>query len=324
MEISHRGTDFVELASEIESNLRALLGINSDYGVLFMHGGATGQFAAVPLNLLGGASCANYVESGHWARRAITEAKRYCAPRVVASLSQASDGVCLPSVDEWRIDEEGAYLHYTPNETIDGVEFHDIPEVDQVLVADCSSNILSRPMDVSRHGLIYAGAQKNVGPAGLGIVIVRKDLLGRPAAATPAILDYAHALEHDSMYNTPPVFAWYMSGLVFKWLLDEGGLEAVGQRNERKAKKLYAEIDGNPFYSNSVAPGCRSRMNIPFLLARPELEQQFLAESQDAGLLGLKGHRSVGGMRASIYNAVSEESVDALVSFMQDFAGRRG
>ena len=319
MEVSHRGESFVEMARAAENNLRTLLDISDDYATLFMHGGATAQFSAVPLNLLGAHQCADYIDSGHWAQKAIHEAKRYCEPKIVARACTQDGFYTMPAVSEWQIDDKAPYLHYTPNETINGLEFSEIPETSAPLVADYSSTILSRPMDVKRFGLIYAGAQKNIGPAGIAIVIVRKDLLDRASAHTPIVMHYAQAMKSDSMYNTPPAFAWYMAGLVFKWLLDLGGLEEMARRNARKAEKLYRIIDEEPFYSNMVAREYRSKMNVPFSLARPELEQEFLTRAKAAGLHGLKGHRAVGGMRASIYNAVSEESVDALIDFMADF-----
>lgn len=324
MEVSHRGAPFTEMAHGVETDVRSLLGVGEDYAVLFMHGGATGQFAAVPLNLLGSEGCADYLNSGHWAARAIYEAKRYCTPQIVAGACERDGMLCMPAPEEWHVDDDAAYFHYTANETIDGLEFKTIPDVHATLVADYSSTILSQPLDITRFGLVYAGAQKNIGPAGLAMVIVRKDLLERATQTTPSVLHYAEALKHESMYNTPPTFAWYMTGLVFKWLRSEGGLDVIAQRNKRKAEKLYRTIDNEPFYHNKVAPAWRSQMNVPFSLARPELDKQFLSQAEDAGLLGLKGHRSVGGMRASIYNAISEASVDALIAFMCDFAKRNG
>lgn len=324
MEVSHRGSAFVEMAHSVESNLRTLLQIDDDYAVLFMHGGATAQFAAVPLNLLGNNECADYIDSGHWAKRAIKEAEHYCTPQIVSHAIEDDGLYRMPAISEWRCNNRAAYFHYTPNETIHGLEFHAIPEVQVPLVADCSSNILSRPMDIKRFGLVYAGAQKNIGPAGMAVVIVRKDLLDRAAKNTPIVMHYAQALKHESMCNTPPAFVWYMTGLVFEWLLDLGGVEEMERRNERKARTLYNLIDKEPFYNNMVATEYRSRMNIPFVLARPELDQEFLNEAEVAGLRGLKGHRAVGGMRASLYNAIEQKSVDTLAAFMLDFAKRRG
>lgn len=319
MEMSHRSEEFVGIASKAEADLRRLLNISEDYAVLFLQGGATQQFSAIPMNLLNGAKTANYLNTGQWSKKAIKEAGKYCDVNLVAS-SESDKFTNIPARDTWNVDNSGAYFHYTPNETIGGVEFFDEPDVNMPLVADMSSTILSRPIDVSRYGLIYAGAQKNIGPSGLTIVIVRRDLLGSAASFTPAMLDYKVHDEAGSMSNTPPAFAWYMAGLVFDWLLKQGGLAAMEEINLRKATKLYGFIDEHPFYANPVAIENRSRMNIPFTLANDEFDKAFLKESEAAGLLNLKGHRSVGGMRASIYNAVPEEAVDALISFMQSFA----
>jgi len=321
MEMSHRSEEFVSIASKAEKDLRSLLNISEDYAVLFLQGGATQQFSAIPLNILNGASKANYLNTGQWSKKAIKEAARYCDVNVVAS-GEADNFSNIPAKDTWHIDEAGAYFHYTPNETIGGVEFFEEPQVNMPLVADMSSTILSRPIDVNRYGLIYAGAQKNIGPSGLTIVIVRRDLLGNASAQTPSMLNYKVHDEADSMSNTPPAFAWYMAGLVFEWLLAQGGLVEMEKINVRKATKLYDFIDTHDFYSNPVEKSCRSRMNIPFTLANAELDRLFLQESEAAGLLNLKGHRSVGGMRASIYNAVPEAAVDALIDFMQTFANK--
>ena len=321
MEMSHRSEEFVSIASAAEKNLRSLLNISDDYAVLFLQGGATQQFSAIPMNLLNGAKTANYLNTGQWSKKAIKEAGKYCEVNLVAS-SESDNFASIPARDSWNIDETGAYFHYTPNETIGGVEFFEEPDVSMPLVADMSSTILSRPVDVNRYGLIYAGAQKNIGPSGLTIVIVRRDLLGNAASFTPSMLDYKVHDEAGSMSNTPPAFAWYMAGLVFEWLLEQGGLSAMEEINKRKASKLYGFIDEHPFYANPVAIENRSRMNVPFTLANSDLDKTFLAESEDAGLLNLKGHRSVGGMRASIYNAVPETAVDALIDFMQTFASK--
>jgi phosphoserine aminotransferase len=302
---------------------RELLGVSDDYAVLFLQGGASTQFSAVPLNLLGGKTCADYVNTGQWSKKAIAEGRRYCEVNVAAS-SEGTNFSTIPPQDVWQLGDDAAYLHYTPNETIGGVEFFWTPEVDVPLVVDMSSTILSRPVDVSRYGVIYAGAQKNIGPAGLTLVIVRRDLLGRADDKCPAMLNWQVAADNDSMYNTPPTFALYLAGLVFDWLKQRGGLEAMERVNRHKAEKLYAAIDGSDFYANPVELSSRSLMNVPFTLADDSLDKQFLQESEAAGLLNLKGHRSVGGMRASIYNAVGEDAVDALIAFMQDFEQRNG
>lgn len=323
MEMSHRSKEIVAITETAETDLRELLGISDDYAVLFMQGGASTQFSAIPLNLLGDKTSADYINTGQWSKKAIKEAKRYCDVNVVAS-SEAENFSCVPARSEWQLNDDAAYFHYTPNETIGGVEFFEIPEVQVPLVADMSSTILSRPIDVSKFGLIYAGAQKNIGPAGLTIVIVRKDLLGKSRDITPVMLDYQTCAENDSMYNTPPTYSIYLAGLVFKWLKAQGGVAAMEVVNRRKAEKLYAYIDNSGFYSNPVAVPNRSLMNVPFTLANDELDKTFLSEADAAGLLNLKGHRSVGGMRASIYNAVGEQAVDDLISFLQDFAQRNG
>ena len=324
MEVSHRGREFLQTTREAEQDLRELLRIPDNYQVLFLQGGARGQFAAIPLNLKGDASSADYVDSGYWAQSAIKEAGRYLNVNVVADGSACAYRA-LPTQDQWQLDRDAAYLHYTPNETIGGLEFSFIPDSGDVpLVADMSSNILSGPLDVSRFGVIYAGAQKNIGPAGLTVAIVRDDLLDRGAPICPSVLAYRQQVEHQSMYNTPPTFAWYLAGLVFKWLKKQGGLEAIREINARKAAKLYGQIDGSDFYLNGVEPSWRSRMNVPFTLAEPELDHLFLAEAAEAGLRYLQGHKAVGGMRASLYNAVPEHHVDALVAFMKDFEQRYG
>jgi phosphoserine aminotransferase len=322
MEMSHRGPEVVGVAHRAEQTLRDLLGISDDYAVLFLQGGASTQFSAVPLNLLGDKGAADYVNTGQWSKKAIAEAKRYCDVNVAAS-SEDTNFSTIPPQDSWQLGADAAYLHYTPNETIGGVEYFWIPQVQVPLVADMSSTILSRPLNVDDFGVIYAGAQKNIGPAGLTLVIVRRDLLGRADAKCPAMLNWQTAADSDSMYNTPPTYALYLSGLVFDWLQRGGGLEAMGAINQRKAEKLYAAIDGSDFYANPVELASRSLMNVPFILADAALDKQFLQESEAAGLLNLKGHRSVGGMRASIYNAVSEAAVDALIAFMQDFEQRK-
>ncbi len=322
MEMSHRDDVIVHMAEKAERDLRDLLGISDDYAVLFLQGGASAQFSMVPLNLLGDAGKADYVNTGQWSTKAIQEARRFCEVNVAASSEDANFSYA-PAQSEWRLSDDAAYVHYCPNETIGGLEFDFIPEVDKPLVADMSSTILSRPMDVNRFALIYAGAQKNIGPAGLTLVMVRKDLLGRAGPTVPAMLNYQIHADNGSMYNTPPTFAWYLAGLVFEWLKEQGGLQTMGEINGRKAAKLYDFIDGSDFYGNPVRPGQRSRMNVPFVLADSALDKAFLAEADAAGLRNLKGHRSVGGMRASIYNAVPEAAVDALIGFMSDFEKRK-
>ncbi len=324
MEMSHRGREFTSIAEKAESDLREILGVPDEYRVLFLQGGATSQFAMVPMNLLRGKGGADYVNTGYWSKKAMAEAGRFCRVNVAAT-SEGSNFTTIPPREEWSLDPDAAYVHYTPNETIGGVEFHWIPDVGDVpLVADMSSTILSRPLDVSRFGIIYAGAQKNIGPAGLTIVIIREDLVGEPLPGTPTIFSYGTHVKAGSMYNTPPTYSWYIAGLVFEWIKGKGGLTALAEINRRKAEKLYSFIDGSGFYHNPVDPGCRSWMNIPFTLARVELEETFLREAKEAGLVQLKGHRSVGGMRASIYNAMPEEGVDALVEFMKEFERRHG
>jgi phosphoserine aminotransferase len=324
IEVSHRGADFIECAARAEATLRRLLRIPEHYKVLFMSGGATAQFAAVPLNLAPQGSTVDYVVTGSWGKKAVGEAARYAEVNVAAD-SSPSRFTEIPDPAGWKLSDNAAYLHYTPNETIVGVEFHFIPEVgDAPLVVDMSSTILSRPLDVSRFGAIYAGAQKNIGPAGISVVIVREDLIGKARRETPGVFDYKLMAESDSMWNTPPTFPWYLSGLVFDWLEEQGGLAAMAERNERKAKMLYAAIDRSDFYKNPVRSDCRSWMNVPFTLADASLEKAFLEESKAAGLTNLKGHRLVGGMRASLYNAMPEAGVAALIEFMDDFAARKG
>jgi len=320
MEMSHRSKAFIGIAEKAEADLRELLAVPPNYKVLFMQGGATMQFAAVPLNLSTSAHTVDYINTGAWSKKAIGEAKRYAKVNVAAD---AGEPYCsIPAVSTWKTSADAAYLHYTPNETIGGVEFHSVPDVGVTLVADMSSTILSRPIDVSKFGVIYAGAQKNIGPAGLTLVLVRDDLIGRARAETPSVLDYAAMAKDGSMLNTPPTYTWYVAGLVFQWLKAQGGLASMGELNRAKAEKLYAAIDGSPFYANPVAKDARSWMNVPFTLARPELDKTFLAEAKAAGLETLEGHRSVGGMRASLYNAMPMAGVDALLAFMNDFAQR--
>ncbi len=323
MEVSHRGKHFVEVAARAEANVRELLGIPDDYSVLFPQGGATLQMSMVPLNLTGVGDTADYVVTGSWGKKAAGEAGKFCNATVVADASD-KNFTYIPEESSWKRSDNAAYLHYTPNETIAGVEFHFVPGGDVPLVADMSSTILSRPIDVSRFGVIYAGAQKNIGPAGITLVIVRNDLLDRVRPNNAHLMTWKSYAESDSMTNTPPTFAWYVADLVFQYLKDRGGLTAMGEVNRRKASKLYEAIDTSDFYTNPVNMDCRSWMNVPFILADSSLDGKFLEESSAAGLTNLKGHRSVGGMRASIYNAVSEEAVDTLIDFMSDFEKSNG
>ena len=325
MEVSHRGKAFMAVASEAESLLRELLAIPKAYKVLFLQGGATGQFAAIPLNLARADSTVDYLNTGAWSKRALAEAQRLTGRVNVAADESASRYTTVPDPAALRLTAGAAYVHYTANETIGGVEFPYIPETGGVpLVTDVSSTILSRPLEVQRFGLLYAGAQKNIGPAGLTVVIVHESLIGHARPGTPAVFDYAGMAAEGSMLNTPPTFAWYVAGLVFAWLKRQGGLEGVAARNRAKAQLLYRAIDESGFYSNPVARGCRSWMNVPFTLARPELDAAFLSEAQAQGLTALAGHRSVGGMRASLYNAMPLAGVEALVAFMKEFARRHG
>ncbi|PWC10419.1 phosphoserine transaminase [Brenneria roseae subsp. americana] len=325
MEISHRSKEFMQVAVESEQDLRDLLKIPSNYKVLFCHGGARAQFAAVPLNLLGDKSHADYIDGGYWAHSAINEAEKYCTPNIIDVKTRVDDLRGVKPMSEWQLSDDSAFVHYCPNETIDGVAIEEMPDFgDKIVVADYSSSILSRPIDVSRYGVIYAGAQKNVGPAGLTLVIVRDDLLGNARRELPSILNYQILADNASMFNTPPTFAWYLSGMVFKWLKEQGGLVEMEKRNKDKANLLYGAIDNSNFYRNDVAPANRSRMNVPFLLADAALDKVFLEEAQTAGLHALKGHRVVGGMRASIYNAMPIEGVKALTDFMADFERRHG
>jgi phosphoserine aminotransferase len=319
MEMSHRSDEFVSVAEQAEQDLRDLMGISSAYKVLFLQGGATSQFSMIPMNLLRGKSSADYINTGIWSKKAIKEAARYCDVSIAAS-SEGNGNIAVPTQAELKLNPDAAYLHYTPNETIGGLEYDYIPESGDVpLVADLSSTILSRQLDVDKFGLIYAGAQKNIGPAGLTVVIVREDLLGSVVAGTPTMFDYKVHADADSMCNTPPTFGWYLAGLVFKWLKAQGGVAAMEKANQRKQAKLYAAIDASDFYANPMAVANRSWMNVPFTLADDALDALFLQQAEEAGLLNLQGHRSVGGMRASIYNAVPEAAVDALISFMQQF-----
>jgi phosphoserine aminotransferase len=323
MEMSHRGKEFVSVAEKAEADLREVMAIPDDYKVLFLQGGASSQFAMVPMNLMTQGK-ADYINTGMWSKKAIAEAKRYGQVNVAAS-SEAENFCTIPEFDQWALDSSADYVHFTPNETIGGVEFHWVPDTQGVpLVADMSSTILSRPINVSDYGVIYAGAQKNIGPAGLTVVIVRESLIGKAKDNVPAMFNYATHVKAESMYNTPPTYGWYLAGLVFAWIKQHGGLKKVAEINERKANKLYQAIDDSGFYANPVTKSCRSWMNIPFTLADSNLDADFLAGAKSHGLVTLKGHRSVGGMRASIYNAMPEAGVDALVSFMAEFERSKG
>ena len=324
MEMSHRGETFAAIAADAEQDLRDLLGIPDHYRVLFLQGGASLQFAQVPLNLLADGGQADYVDTGIWSRKALTEAQRFAQINVVAS-GRDSNYQDIPPPSEWQLSSNASYLHYCGNETIGGVQFAEPPQVSDVpLVVDMSSEILSRPIDVSRYGLIYAGAQKNIGPSGLTLVIVREDLIGHARSSCPTMMDYRVMAESGSMYNTPPTFAWYLAGLVFKWLKAEGGLAAMDEHNCAKQQLLYSFIDGSDFYNNAVAVAARSWMNVPFQLADEKLNSVFLKGAQARGLVNLKGHRSVGGMRASLYNATDLAAVQALVDYMKDFEKEHG
>ncbi len=325
MEISHRSRDFIEVAAEAEADLRSLLDVPPDYRVLFLQGGATGLWAGIPMNLTAPQAAVDYVVTGHWSAKAVREARSFCSDVHVAADARDGGYTHVPAQDQWQLRPDAAYVHYCPNETIGGVEFPFIPDTGGVpLVADFSSSILSRPLDVRRFGVIYASTQKNIGPAGLCLVIVHESLLGRARSATPAIWNWQTMAGSDSMANTPPTLAWYVSGLVFKWLHRQGGLAAMGQRNERKARTLYAAIDASGFYSNRVQADCRSWINVPFFLTDPALDAQFLSQARAAGLANLKGHAAVGGMRASLYNPLEQAGVDALVDFMREFERRHG
>lgn len=329
MEMSHRSDAFDEISATAEADLRELMAIPDEYKVLFLQGGAHSQFAAIPLNLLRGKQSADYLDSGLWSRKAIAEAQRYCTVNMVSS-TKATGYTHIEPVSTWKVNKDAAYLHYVYNETIGGLELSQVPELPYAipLVADLSSTILSRPVDVSRYGMIYAGAQKNIGPAGLTIVIIREDLLDNVVDTTPTMLNYAVHAAKDSKYNTPPTFSWYLAGLVFKWLKKKGGLDAIAENNQRKAQKLYAAIDASAFYQNTIDPAFRSWMNVPFTLApsasQAELDALFLAAAEQANLVALKGHKSVGGMRASIYNAMPEAGIDALVEMMAEFEKKHG
>ena len=322
MEMSHRSKTFVDIAATAEQDLRDLFAISDDYHVLFLQGGATGQFASVPMNLTNPDDTIDFVDTGAWSKKAIKEAGKYCHVNVAVSSSD-SNYDHIPNADSWQLSDDATLLHVCSNETIGGVQFKEFPE-HKALVADMSSDILSRPVNIDDFGLIYAGAQKNIGPAGLTVIIVRKDLCGSARSITPTFLNYAVQADADSMSNTPPTYAWYLAGLVFKWVKANGGLAGMAAQNEAKADLLYNAIDASNFYSAPVALADRSIMNVPFTLADAALDADFLAQAEARGMFNLKGHRSVGGMRASIYNAVPMESVQALVTFMGEFENERG
>jgi len=324
MEMSHRSDDYVAIAEKAEQDLRDLLAIPSNYKVLFLQGGASQQFAQIPLNLLPEDGIADYVDTGIWSKKALEEARRFGNVNVAAS-AKAYDYFAIPGQNDWKLSKDAAYLHYASNETIGGLQFDWVPDLGDVpLVVDMSSDILSRPIDVSQFGMIYAGAQKNIGPSGLVVAIVREDLLGKARSICPTMLDYKVAADNGSMYNTPATFSWYLSGLVFEWLKEQGGVEEMERRNRVKQELLYGAIDASEFYTNPIAKNARSWMNVPFRLADEKLDKAFLAGAEARGLLNLKGHRSVGGMRASIYNAVGLDAVQALVGYMAEFEKEHG
>lgn len=324
MELSHRSTIYMAMAAKAEADIRELMAIPNNYKVLFCHGGGRGQFSAVPLNLLPAGKTADYIVNGSWSKAASIEAENFGKINVINIREERRNGdISLIPSDKWPINKDAAYVHYCPNETVDGIEINEIPETNGIpLVADMSSTILSHEIDVSKFGLIYAGAQKNIGPSGLTIVIVREDLMGKAHKATPCILNYETSANNDSMYNTPPTYAWYLAGLVFQWLKETGGIKGIEKVNKAKAALLYQTIDESNFYQNNVEPKYRSKMNIPFWLKDESLNNEFLAQAELEGLMALKGHRIVGGMRASIYNAMPIEGVQALVSFMKEFEKR--
>jgi phosphoserine aminotransferase len=323
MEMSHRGSDFVQIAEHAEDRLRELMAVPDDYRVLFLQGGATGQFAAVPMNLSAQEAAADYVITGMWGKRAHGEATKFLDRINVAA--STSPHTYVPPAQDWALTPDADYIHITLNETIQGVRFASVPDTASTpLVADVSSIILSEPIQVSDFGVLYAGAQKNIGPSGLVVVIVREDLLGRARATTPQVWNWFENAKSGSMINTPPTYAWYIAGLVFDWIAEQGGVDAIAEVNRRKAAKLYGAIDTSGFYANPVEPANRSLMNVPFTVARPDLEPAFLAGARTAGLVNLEGHRSVGGMRASIYNAMPEAGVDTLIDYMREFEAKHG
>jgi phosphoserine aminotransferase len=324
MEMSHRGGEFMSIYALTVQDARELLNIPSNYKLIFMQGGAIAQNAIIPMNLLRGHASADYINTGEWSKKSIAEAQRYCKVNVAAS-SESNNFTSIPARESWKLDPNAAYVHICSNETIGGVEYHFTPDVGNVpLVADMSSNIMSRPIDVSRYGLIYAGAQKNIGPAGLTVIIAREDLLGQALPITPSVFDYKVQADNDSMHNTPSTYSIYIAGLVFQWLKRKGGLVAMEKHNQAKAAVLYSYLDSSTFYNNSIARSDRSIMNVPFKLSNETLNDEFLKQTQANGLAQLKGHRVVGGMRASIYNAMSLEGVQALVAFMKEFERKYG
>jgi phosphoserine aminotransferase len=324
MEMSHRGKEFISIHAQAEKDVRELLGVPANYKVLFMQGGAIGENAIVPMNLLRGLKGADYINTGEWSKKSIKEAKKYATVNVAAT-GEAANFTSIPERGTWQLDPNAAYVHICSNETIGGVQYHFTPDTGAVpLVADMSSDILSRPVDVGKYGLIYGGAQKNMGPAGLTLVIVREDLIGQALPATPTAFDYKQQADNDSMYNTPPTYAIYIAGLVFQWIKKQGGLKAMDAHNRKKAALLYDYLDSTRFYSNPVARADRSLMNVPFKLPNESLDESFLKGAQALGMLQLKGHRSVGGMRASIYNAMPIAGVEALVAYMKEFERKNG
>ncbi|MGE4500181.1 MAG: 3-phosphoserine/phosphohydroxythreonine transaminase [Hydrogenovibrio sp.] len=317
MEMSHRSKEFMEVAHHMEATLREIMGIPSNYKVLFVHGGASLQFAGVPMNLTEADDVVDYVNTGVWSQKAIKEASRYVNVNEVAKAENS-----IPAPETWRLSPEAKYLHICQNETITGVEYQSAPISDKPIISDFSSTVLSRPINVSDYGVIYAGAQKNIGPAGLAIVVVREDLIGQARSDTPNLMNWQTYNDNESMFNTPATFSWYLAGLVFDWIKEQGGVDAIGEINQRKSKKLYDLIDASDFFYNEVDPSVRSWMNVTFKLKNADLDAAFLEESKAAGLLSLKGHKAYGGMRASIYNAMPEEGVDALVQFMKNFEAK--
>lgn len=326
MELGHRGAEFKIVAEQAEADLRELMGIPKNYQVLVIAGGASTQFAMVPLNLLPGKETADYVDTGIWSKKAIEEASRYGVVNLATQTAEKDGLFYIPPQSEWTLNPEAAYVHFTPNETIEGIEFHWLPKTGKVpLVADMTSLILSKPVNVQDYGVIYAGTQKNLGQAGITIVIIREDLLQDPLPGTPTLYNYKVTAEHHSFYNTPPTYAWYISGLVLSWMKRHGGVKAFAELNQRKANKLYSFIDANKdFYINRVHPDCRSIMNVPFSLVHDDLTSSFLELAKESGLTNLKGHRIVGGVRASMYNAMPEAGTDALIEFMKEFMRKNG
>ncbi len=324
MEMSHRSDEFMSIATQTEADFREILAIPDNYKVLFLQGGASSQFAMVPLNLLAGKNTADYFHTGIWSGKALKEAERFCKVNIIAD--EDNDALLsVPEAETWSLDPDAAYVYYTDNETISGVQFPTIPDVADVpLVSDMTSNLLSKPLDVSRYGVIFAGAQKNIGPPGLVIVIVREDLLGHAPKHIPSMYDYAIQAKNDSMYNTPPTYSWYISGLVLKWIKEQGGLQAMERMSRARSNSLYQAIDESEFYNNPIDPRYRSRMNVPFTLTDDSLNEKFASEAKDHGLVALQGHRSVGGLRASMYNAMPEEGVNTLINFMQEFERTNG